>query len=355
MNVRRVNRENEVKKSSRRVKLNIPAYMNVIIICLLFLSGYWAYQSNSNAALTIRSMGSTLFNSEAAKKAKIKKEINVIFSECNDKNRRAYKEFLSNLNAGDNYFNRASRNVDSTVNSLTSFSACKDICWKMIQDKIHSSHTTDSFINSKVYNGVGRDCINGDKKLRSAYGVFEQKLKENATDANRKLCQFADKLGNEAEISVEPLKEFEKQLALSNQAIQEINSATGMGVGGISTVVLSRAAGNAIWSVLGGVLRRFLVKIGLASWLTEGGPVGIAIEAIIDSAFVVWDGYQIYKAQGKLKSELKSKLHHAVNNYRNRSIANVRSHAEKLLEKYNSSIAMQNKKLTETVDKSKIN
>jgi hypothetical protein len=268
--------------------------------------------------------------------------------------RRAEERLRHDLAQANPHFDQAAKNVDRIVEYLCSISTTKDLCLKMIRDRLRKTDTANAFLQDKMTEYVTRHCIEGMKQRQVALATYRDTLQRGLTELNTDLAQVALQADFAAAVDLGPLEQLIKDEQRWERFAGEIaKSSTFAGVG-LAASLAAEACTRSVSATIGRVVRRFLAKSALITWLPVADgplPIGDAVFAALEVGFMAWDANALYHARVTMRRELTDGLKKSIDQCRSHSRNEVLDRAVEgcaLVDQYRQSV--QHDLLSETAD-----
>lgn len=177
-------------------------------------------------------------------------------------------------------FEEARRNIPTVVEQMTEIGTTCKLCWLMARDKLTGTHETQDYLASVLNEPIITPC----RKGTSVYG-----------------CDF-NSTG------------FLNALKSINADYAEIEACAVSGLA-IEAIFLIQTIA-ALNSTLGSIVARFSTTFGCgtACAASDGPfPFGDAIAVVLAAGGTAWSGYDLWKAQEQLSTELTAMLKQVIN------------------------------------------
>ena len=200
--------------------------------------------------------------------------------------------------------------VGEIVDELTTIGNCTTVVKLMIKDKISDTATCNDHLSKQLKESFISPLfsIQNDAKFDFNRVVYE--LEKSNTLYSVKLCQVIKQVGPVNSQALD-IRQIQSQVINTSNRVKEIAEKSAYSAGGLVLAGIIEVGTHSTTRVFGKIVAKFVAKSAAISWLPfADGPLPIAdlIWAGIETAFIAWDGYDLYQARVVLRRELSASL-----------------------------------------------
>jgi len=291
---------------------------------LLALAGLCAWQAHRILAnqgissATFLSPAKLLRSAEqrqAERLAELRRHLEKAVSEAFDRNaadaEQVYERFLKDLEKANPHFDRATSSVGPAVSDLCSMDATKEICFRMIRDALKKTNSTSTYLQEKTDGYVTHPCTDGVKQVEIALAAYRDAMQRSITQLNTDLAQIAQRSEFAQAADLTPLRDLIAHTQHCEKLTTDIATASTFSGAGLVAAAVAPLVKRVVGSTISPIVKRFLAKSSLISWLpiADGPfPIGDAIFVTLEAGFIAWDAKNLYDARFTMRNSLTQQL-----------------------------------------------
>ena len=241
-------------------------------------------------------------------------------------------------------------NVDQILSQLASFKGASHLAFLMTRDKVTGSTEMPKYVDDHIRPKIADPLVDLLSKTEGRLLIFEDQLATQATELSTEIIAYAGTLDFPPDDKPEAiLHEFQIQQQAFLVTLSEISTRTAGGtIGAGLTAVFAKVTITMARNVLGHIAGRMATATGVgatASILDGPFPFGEAILVVLEVGGAAWSSYDIYKAQGILKRDLRQQLNDSIDDAREDIRGSIFERVQQLLHQHQ----LLNRKLVDEI------